>query len=52
MYDKVVLSRAWASLPATLQIFRLGESTGSQFYIQESIYGVYLRIYDFPYFEV
>ena len=26
--DKVVLSRAWASLPATLQIFRLGNTTG------------------------
>lgn len=26
--DKVVLSRAWSSLPSILQIFRLGESTG------------------------
>ena len=28
IFDKVVLSRAWASLPPQLQIFRLGESSG------------------------
>jgi hypothetical protein len=27
VYDKVVLSRAWASLPPLLQIFRLGDTT-------------------------
>ena len=27
--DKVVLSRAWSSLPAHLQIFRLSESGGT-----------------------
>jgi len=28
--DKVILSRAWASLPLVLQIFRLSESADAQ----------------------
>ena len=32
IFDKVVLSRAWASLPPQLQIFRLGESSGTVIY--------------------
>ena len=32
IFDKVVLSRAWASLPPQLQIFRLGESSGITIY--------------------
>ena len=35
IFDKVVLSRAWASLPPQLQIFRLGESSGIIIYFAE-----------------
>ncbi|ELU00380.1 hypothetical protein CAPTEDRAFT_221119 [Capitella teleta] len=30
VYDRVVLSRAWASLPSHLQIFRLGEASSTE----------------------